>query len=157
MTDPNAELTAYVNTIKQNRIEQRTPEWLVQKSLTVGGSQIACIQGRNSYCSELDMLRERVGIIERKKTAHDCMATNWGIIFEPLIKLWCELKLNTPIIGDNIYIRHSINTISYSPDGFGVVNGRKFLFEFKCPFSRIVKDGVPPPEYYISQVKYGLS
>jgi len=148
--DPVETLRSWVKTKSQNGIRQHSEEWHNRRQFTIGGSSIATIQGRNPFCSLKDFLTERAGLKEH----HSTIYTQWGCLFEQVIKKYTENKLGCEIIGSDLFICES-DSVSYSPDGLGVVEGQIVLFEFKCPFNRIPSSS-GPPKYYIPQVKMGL-
>lgn len=151
---------------------QHTNEWINFKKTTIGGSQMAVIQGNNPYEDIKSMVASKIGIGKNFKST---IKTQWGNLFEEVIRVYVEHDKNTEIIGDDILISHTDN-ISYSPDGLGVImvptksyvqsdDGgppkevtimmpKVALFEFKCPFNRIPDGKVPI--YYVPQVKTGL-
>ena len=148
--DPVETLRSWVNTMSQNGIRQHSEEWHNRRQFMIGGSSIATIQGRNPFCSLRDFLAERVGLKEHRSTIY----TQWGCLFEQVIKKYTENKLGCEIMGSDLFICEG-DSVSYSPDGLGVVENQIVLFEFKCPFNRIPSHS-GPPKYYIPQVKMGL-
>lgn len=136
-----------------NGVKQHSAGWHIAKKYTVGGSQMAIIQGVNPYSNINKMIAEKCGITMFQSD----IKVQWGNLFEAVIKAFVEAEHDTTIYGSDIYIS-AVDNVSYSPDGIGVIDidGRAgiALFEFKCPFSRI-PTGVPP-EYYVPQVKTGL-
>ncbi len=141
-------LREYIDSIT-NGILQHSDEWHAAKKYTIGGSQMATVQGINSFSDIEDLIGSKLGY-NRKTSIH----MNWGNLFEDIIKCYCEYLFRTEILGDNMFIQPEDSLISYSPDGLGVVGDKIVLFEFKCPFSRIPKS--TPPKYYVPQVKTGL-
>ncbi len=142
------QIVEFLNSV-DNKITQRSQEWLKEKEFRVGGSILAMIQDCNKY----EYLPE---VLKNPKQFKNNIKTAWGTIFEDVIKKYVELEFKTTIVGDGIFLKQEYTC--YSPDGLGVIeyNGvcKRVLFEFKCPFNRIPTGAVP--EYYIPQVKMGL-
>jgi hypothetical protein len=135
----------------KNGIIQHSELWKKEKVLTVGGSSLATIMGINHFSTIDKLIRDRIGL----SSFTGDIKTQWGNLFEEVIKLCVEYTLNCEILGEDLFVFGPPNTYtSYSPDGLSVVDNRVILFEFKCPFSRIPNG--KPPIYYIPQVKMGL-
>lgn len=150
---------------------QKTRAWEEFKLTTIGGSQMSTILGLNPYETMRTLVAGKVGLSNRRFSS--TLKTQWGNLFEPLIRQYIEHTLDTRIVGDDLLISTE-DCISYSPDGLGVVmrevktaveiDGKTVenttlaptcvLFEFKCPFNRIPDGRVP--KYYLPQVKTGL-
>jgi len=150
---------------------QKTREWETFKLTTIGGSQMSTILNQNPYESVRTLVAGKVGLANRRFSS--TIKTQWGNLFESLIRQYIEHTFNTKIVGDDLLISTE-DCISYSPDGLGVImrerstvveiDGKSVekitpvptcvLFEFKCPFNRIPNGRVP--DYYLPQVKTGL-
>lgn len=149
-------LRKWVAHIGRNGIKQHGPGWNDAKMRTIGGSSIATIMGINPFSNIYRLISDKVGITEFPRQ----IATQWGNLFEDLIKSYVEMDKNCIIHGSDIYVHgpsHLPGT-SYSPDGLTVLdlgNGPEItLVEFKCPYSRIPNG--TPPKYYVPQVKMGM-
>lgn len=156
-------LEEYLKSATENGIQQHSPEWLEAKKTVIGGSQMSTLIGVNPYETQRGILEGKFGI---KNDDFGQAKMCWGNTFEDLIKEYTEIKFNTKIIGDNVFIpltkSSRINRIddlhgriAYSPDGLGVVNDEIVLFEFKAPYSRRT-DPTKVPEYYLPQVYTGM-
>ncbi len=152
--------------------KQRTEGWLKFKKTTIGGSEMATLMECNEYETLKGLVAGKVGLPSRKFKS--TVKTQWGTMFEDVLRKYVEHDKKTTVMGDQIMIQNMPN-VSYSPDGFGVVTlpfevavvdnagftkyitvyiPRGVLFEFKCPFNRIPKGEIPV--YYMPQVKTGL-
>lgn len=160
----------YFREFKSNP-EQDSDEWIKARTKTIGGSEIAVIQGISPFNTIRGLMESKVNSNRWEGT----FATLWGKTFESIVQQWCHMKFDTTITGTNAFLRDfpDHEGFSFSPDGIGLVNFeelhyhngkvvgslkryRTVLFEFKAPFSRSVKENDDPPPYYISQVKMGL-
>lgn len=158
--------------------KQGTEEWKKAKEVTIGGSEIATVLGLNRFSTITELLYGKLGLIPRKRD----IKMQWGKVFEPLICEYVERDKDVEILGQDLFVLGKKSNQSYSPDGLGVMlvdinnNGttnlpklevlseesnsspkkeyRTILFEFKCPYNRLLKGGVP--EYYLPQVLTGL-
>jgi putative phage-type endonuclease len=149
MTNLRQILQNYVTDIEKNGILQHTKAWLADKQSLIGGSSIASIMGLNPFSSQYELAKQKVSLIEFDGN----IKTQWGNLFEDMIKQYVEFDKECEIIGENIYIRGGPGTC-YSPDGLGIIGDKIVLFEFKCPFNRIPTSRIPV--YYTPQVKMGL-
>ncbi|QJX72221.1 hypothetical protein F-S17_0450 [Faustovirus] len=144
-------------------IKQRTETWGEFKVFTIGGSQVAVLEGANPYETERDLISHKVGLEDKKsKSATFEIAVNWGNVFEDTLRTYAERIYKCVIVADDAFILDDkCEAMSYSPDGMAIVTdpatGEKYIvmFEFKCPFSR--KVGGKIPKYYRSQVLMGLN
>ncbi len=142
--------------------KQGTEEWKKAKEVTIGGSEIATVLGLNRFSSITELMYGKLGLIPRKRD----IKMQWGKIFEPLICEYVERDKDVQILGQDLFVLGKYDNQSYSPDGLGVMlvdagtpeaprkEHRTMLFEFKCPYNRLLKGGVP--EYYLPQVLTGL-
>jgi putative phage-type endonuclease len=158
-----AKLKDYISNRVHPDIKQRTDEWCEVKQFTVGGSQVAVLEGFNPYETERDLIAHKVGLEDKKaKGGMFEIAVNWGNVFEDVLRKYAEMIYKCKVVADDAFILDTECTaMSYSPDGLGVVadpgTNERFiaLFEFKCPWSRKVGGSIP--KYYKSQVLMGLS
>ena len=144
-------LATWVANVEQNGILQGTPEWKLARRFTIGGSNIATIMGENNYRTVKSFITDKV----RGEGFAGNLETNWGNLFEPVIKDHAEHTFNCKIIGENMFINGERSGLAYSPDGLAMVGRDCVLFEFKCPFSRMPNGKIP--HHYIPQVKMGLA
>ncbi len=133
---------------------QKSAEWYLLKSKTIGGSEIATVIGYNPFKKVKDLIAEKIGICEHPFTGN--IATRWGNIFEGLTREWTQrvLLMGAPI-KETGSLAGMIDRQRYSPDGLGVVRLMNeenqlddyiVLFEFKSPF-RSLPDGKIPKQY----------
>ena len=131
-------------------------------TITVGGSELAAVAGMEKYRTRDDVVVSKVqallGIVPESK--EDTYNTTWGHLFEPIIKEYAEIRLGTKIYEVNGSLVHpAVANFRYSPDGVGPImlgDGKvyKALYEFKCPFSRVVTSTIP--SHYTPQVLSGI-
>ena len=163
------EILRYLDYFK-DQPKQNSKEWQETRRLSIGGSEIAIIQGISPFKKLRNMMEAKIN----NNYWDGNIYTWWGKVFEPIVKSWCELVFHTKIYGTNDYLRNIPNKdgFAYSPDGIGVVQipieieynnsilrryveDKIVLFEFKSPFGKMVKENVPE-DHYVSQVKMGL-
>ena len=159
MTD----LHSKVNTIINNNInnpQQGSIEWHAIKKITIGGSEVATVIGKNPYKKTAELVAEKVGLNEYKFNGN--IATRWGNLFESITRVFTEIIFSTTIY-ETGSIQGPINRQRYSPDGLGIVNLKGqdnniyewlVLFEFKAPY-KTIPDGIIPKQY-IPQLQTGL-
>lgn len=145
-------LTDWIKDKETHGIVQHSDEWHKHRITTVGGSTLSIIQGVNPYKSLTELVRQKTGF--SKKTSDSSIMTQWGNLFEDVIKRVVELDKSCTVLGENLYVKGDDPYISYSPDGLAIIDGEVTLLEFKCPYSRIPTRNIP--KYYIPQIKMGL-
>ena len=79
----------------------------------------------------------------------------FGNIFENEIKNLTEYNFKTKIYETGSIPYDKLKSVSYSPDGLGIVDDKIVLFEFKCPISREINKNKIKFEY-LMQVNSGL-
>lgn len=160
-----ARLRQYVREV-DNGIQQHSEEWVKDKVRTVGGSSMGTIMGLNPYQDITEMISQRVGLSQFSGS----VATQWGNLFEDIIKRFVEWDLNTEILGEDLYVKDpKFPHVAYSPDGLAIIDNKRLyqrarkveapdtecaLLEFKAPYSRM--PGAEPPEYYVPQPLMGM-
>ena len=103
-------------------------------------------------------------LVNKKRRAGDSYTQEvpipclWGNLFEPIIREYVAVVLETQIFGHDICIVDG--QFRYSPDGLGIITHENgcmeiVLFEFKCPYSRIPQGDVP--KQYEPQLWAGLA
>ncbi len=127
--------------------KQGTDGWRKQREKTIGGSEIGILLGSTGSIKEL--LLSKSG----KKKFLGSHQTMWGTMFEDSLRTYLELENDIKIYETGCIIGEYRN--SYSPDGLSVLNDKITLFEFKCPFSRVIGSSNIPKQY-TEQVLYGL-
>ncbi len=133
---------------------QKSAEWYLLKSKTIGGSEIATVMGDNPFKKVKDLIAEKIGICEHPFTGN--IATRWGNTFEGLTREWTQrVLLMDEHIQETGSLAGTIDRQRYSPDGLGIVRLINeedqldyyiVLFEFKSPF-RSLPDGKIPKQY----------
>lgn len=159
------ELQKKVNTFVQSvgsSPAQKSIEWYLLKSKTIGGSEVAAVLGLNPYRKVKSLIAEKVGILEQSFNGN--IATRWGTIFESVTREWTQkVLLMNECIQETGSLKGAIEGQRYSPDGLGVVqliNSNDeldyyiVLFEFKSPL-RSLPDG-KIPKHYRPQIQTGM-
>lgn len=140
--------------LTRKQTEQRTPEWYAQSSTIISASEL-----NNLFASPYQrgkfVLSKTVPPMIRNQslaTFSDRMrAFDWGIRFEPVVKLIYEYKHQATIKELGRLAHPEQPRCTASPDGLiytaadPLKCGR--LIEIKCPVSRVI-DGSIPAEYY---------
>lgn len=136
--------------------EQGSQQWLDERQLMIGGSEIATITGKNRFSSIQNLIAQKIGL----SSFLGNRATRWGNLFEDMTELiFSTLFLNN----EKIYTTGSIANKDipehkYSPDGLCTMTINEVLYtillEFKSPLSTIPSGKIPP--HYLPQVKAGL-
>lgn len=132
---------------------QGSIEWVNGRKYRIGGSEVATIEGTNSYSTIIDLVKEHVGLTSFKGNT----ATRWGSILEDI-----TVDILEQTFGIKIYVPGSIphprvEVHANSPDGIAYIRewDRIILFEIKNPLSRI--PGGVVPKSYRSQIQSGMS
>lgn len=159
-------------------VRQRDANWYAAMGVTVGGSELAALMGRNSYSSFFDVVESKLATLAGGSSwTGGGEACWWGTLFEDVISAFVEADLGSPARGGDICIQKYPGHRN-SPDGYIVariyrgVDGalhlwttdmdpgvptaqRILLLEFKCPMSRKPRGSVP--RQYVPQVWSGLA
>lgn len=136
--------------------EQGSEQWLLERSRTIGGSEISTVIGCNKFSKLEHLISQKLGITSFKGN----MATRWGSVFENVTEMLFQvLFLDEGEVYATGSIPHKrIITHRYSPDGLCVMliedDYKIILLEFKAPFSSIPNNKVPA--HYLPQIKTGL-
>ena len=167
------------------RPRQRTEAWLARKATSIGGSEVAALMGWNPYSSFGKVVGAKAGVRTWDGASVACWwGTLFEPVIERFVEIDCGTRLAGTDIsvpapaGSGLRGRHA-----NSPDGYAVLTlylsdrdewrllatdaaaraaaaGRPqvevvALLEFKCPFRRWPKGGVP--RHYRPQVWSGLA
>lgn len=163
-----------------DRARQRSKEWVNKRMATIGGSEVAALMGWNPYSSLMDVVAAKIGF----SSFGNNPACQWGSLFEQVIERFVEIDCGTRVFGTDISLPappgsglEGLHT--NSPDGYSCLSfflntkhewvilktdetadscpqkREIVLWEFKCPFSRIPRGGVP--RQYRPQVWSGLA
>lgn len=94
-------------------------KWLKTREVRIGGSDAACIIGKNPWKSNVELYREKIGAVKRKDISNE-EAVIYGTKAEPILR---ELfKLDNPDL--NIcYIEHNIFTADEYPFAHASLDG----------------------------------
>jgi len=162
MTDLYEKINSFLASV-QEAPAQKSPEWYLLKSKTIGGSEIATVLGKNPYSKVKMLIAEKAGVPSCQPFRGNT-ATRWGTVFEELTRQWVEIILSMEQeIKETGSLPGVIDRQRYSPDGLGVVkllNEKDqpeyyiALFEFKSPF-RSIPDG-KIPKHYRPQIQTGM-
>jgi hypothetical protein len=136
----------------KNVAPQRTAEWYRNRG--IGGSEIFnIIRLKNTNINNFvnNFLYKKL-IPQTNPFIFPCV---FGNIFENEIKNLSEYNFNTKIYETGSIKYEKLKCVSYSPDGFGIVNDEIVLFEFKCPITREINKEEIKFEY-LMQVNSGL-
>ena len=133
--------------------DQRTQQWHTKRGQMITASEVGNIFTGGET---------RRSIMIRKleppapSSGPPCAPLIWGTRFEPIAKAIYEEETQCSIT-DVSCVQHPVHAfLGASPDGIIFPNGPRDtrygrLVEFKCPFSRVAKDGVPTA--YIHQMQ----
>jgi hypothetical protein len=133
------------------QVEQRTESWYAQMQTILGASELDDIFASPRVRGLLVMAKanpqprpsQSLAVFSNRMSAFD-----WGIRFEPVVKMIYEYKYSAEIKELGRLISSADSRLSASPDGLvysGPRGGR--LIEIKCPVSR-EPDGTISRKYY---------
>jgi putative phage-type endonuclease len=152
-------LEEHFNIIDDNHIEhieqlysvynnnQKSENWLKQRSEMITASDIGSVLGKNKYSSKNDVLKNKLF----GRTYFSNLATKHGELYEPIATYFYETIKNTHIYEFGCIPHSKFSFMGASPDG---ISTHFNLLEIKCPLSR--KITIIPPEYYYQQVQMQL-
>lgn len=141
--------------------KQGSEAWIQSRTTSVGGSEFE------------RMMKDLAGLVAFKaglKNMPEMLAMLWGTMMEASLRNICAELFKTEIYESSSIPSVEVVGKTYSMDGMGVVSflcdawddipmryrtSLITLFEFKCPYSRLIKQGQIYPAY-IPQVKSGL-
>ena len=133
--------------------DQRTAAWHTKRGQMITASELGAIfTGGETRRSVMIRKLEPPA----PTTGPPCAPLIWGTRFEPVAKQIYEEETNCSIT-DVSCVQHPVHEfLGASPDGIIFPKGPRDtrygrLVEFKCPFSRVAKDGVPAA--YIHQMQ----
>ena len=140
--------------LSRKQVEQRTPEWYAQMATIISASELGSLFGAPRQRGKLVLSKTQAPQPRYQPLAvpSDSMsAFDWGIRFEPVVKLIYEYKYAT-VIKELGRLYHPVDLrCTASPDGLiyfcpkNEKTGR--LIEIKCPVTREI-DGTIPKDYY---------
>lgn len=168
-------------TDRASGIRQRTPEWYNRRLDCIGASEIGSILGLSRYENMATVLARKRAVQVIHKAP-----LSWGTLFERVAKRRFAEEFQTEIICDDQSFLQLQDHISFSPDGFALVNYNSkartvhpllyppltknevcvpAVIEIKCPFTRIPTEKGPPlyympqlfvPMHYLPEVDLGI-
>tara|TARA_B110000027_G_scaffold119447_1_gene132146 strand:- start:691 stop:1575 length:885 start_codon:yes stop_codon:yes gene_type:complete len=127
---------------------QRTEEWFEARKQCVTASELASVLGENPYCSRIQTLRRKLGLVENSFTSFACQHGNDN---EDRAIAMYEKKTGHTVMSFGL-LRSQVEGqchLAGSPDGITHC-GR--LVEVKCPVTRQIIPGVVP-KHYRSQIE----
>jgi putative phage-type endonuclease len=138
--------------------DQRTAAWHTKRGQMITASELGAVfTGGETRRSVMIRKLEPPA----PSTGPPCAPLIWGTRFEPIAKQIYEEDTNCSIT-DVSCVQHPVHAfLGASPDGIvfplgeasrSMRHGR--LVEFKCPFSRVAKDGIPAG--YIHQMQFQM-
>jgi putative phage-type endonuclease len=136
--------------------DQRTAQWFAVRSEMITASEVYKAFGSPSARRELIL-----GKLERSPSGEGNSTSApliWGTRLEPVAKRIFEERTKCKV-HDVACVRHPrIPYLGASPDGLieptnGDLQRHGRLVEFKCPFSRVEKEGIPPAYYHQMQLQ----
>jgi len=159
---PDPVILAKMDTLcARQQTEQRSAAWYEQATRLLTASELGGLTG--SPRARAQLIMSKLGPKERLSQSLAVPSANmtpfdWGIRFEPVVKLIYEHKHRVEIRELGRLVSEEDKRCSASPDGLlysdptNVRTGR--LIEIKCPVTR-VPDGKVPKDYY-SQIQMQL-
>ena len=147
--------------LNQKQIEQRTEEWYKQMVEIISASELGNLFASPRQRAKL-VISKTVPYVPRNQSLavlSDYMSPfDWGIRFEPVVKLIYEYKYHT-VLKELGRLYHPYDSrCTASPDGLVYSCPKKErtgrLIEIKCPVTREI-DGTIPKDYY-SQMQMQL-
>lgn len=135
-------------------------QWKQGRSMGIGGSEVASIIGYNTWQSNVDLYRKKVGLdkgevesnkyIEYGVTCEPCIRTMWAKEFEDIYTMYYE--------PDTLLMNNNETYMLYSPDGliYDKVNNRYGIWECKTSFFPKKWKGGEIPSNYLCQLLQGM-
>jgi len=140
--------------LNRKQVEQRTQEWYEQMTQILSASELGKLFASLRVRAQLVVSKTLPYVPKQNPLAvpsSTMSAFDWGIRFEPVVKMIYEYKHQVEIRELGRMIHPTDNRCSASPDGLVYScskNSRKGrLIEIKCPVTREM-DGQVPKDYY---------
>lgn len=130
---------------------QRSKQWLDDRKLSIGGSEMGTIAGYNPYKNLRGLIEGHLGLT----TFNGNVNTYWGTILEDQVTVILEKKWNSKIY-ETGSLPGIIPTQKYSPDGLVYLDevDKIVLIEIKSAARRIADGKIP--RMYKPQIYTGL-
>ena len=125
--------------------EQRSDAWFKMRGTMLTASDAGTAIGVNPYEKPEKLILKKCVVSE----PFNDWATKHGQKYEDEARLIYEERHNQKVFEIGLEPNHTLDWIGGSPDGI-THSGR--LLEIKCPRSRPIGDGTPPP-WYMAQVQ----
>ena len=110
-----------------NRLELKDgKEWKKERGKRIGGSDIACIMGMNPWKSNVELWREKMGLVKTEDVS-DNPYVRYGTEAEPIIRELFKLNhkdLRVDYIPDNLWLNDEYPFAHASLDGWLEDSGR---------------------------------
>lgn len=132
------------NLIERTYFEQRSQEWLNQRSLMITASDIAAVLGINPYESPEDVMYKKCGFKRFSGNEY----TSHGNLYEPVARDKYAALYNETVHEIGLVPHPDYPWLGGSPDGI-TESGK--LIEIKCPPKRKIDGKVP--KYYLPQIQ----
>lgn len=146
--------------LAQASTAQRTAEWYKQGQLVLTASQFGTLFKSPRTRAQLVMEKavpppDQAEHSQRLATySHSLRAFDWGIRFEPVIKMLYQEFTKSTVADLGRLIHNDHNHLAASPDGLVTEGDRKGrLVEFKAPISRQITTEVPEDYYMQMQIQ----
>lgn len=135
-------------------------EWLNARNGKIGGSDAACILGLNPWKTNVDLWREKKGLIHPKDIS-DNPSVKFGIEAEEYMREMFKLdypEYHVEYIENNMWINSDYPDLHASLDGWINYNGQFGIFENKTAnyLNRSAWDNKIPNYYYCQILHYML-
>jgi putative phage-type endonuclease len=136
--------------------DQRTNQWHAKRGEMITASEVYKVFSTEDARREI-MMRKLEPALPNEK-ANPIQALLWGTRFEPVAKKIYEQRTNCTITDVSCAQHPRYSFLGASPDGLIVPNTndmRRYgrLVEFKCPISRVAKDGIPIAYWHQMQMQ----
>lgn len=182
---PKRSLKWYQNRVKilqkKPQPEQKSPEWFRIRNTLITASEVAsCLtmsklscenyvntysipqfkyndkKSTNPYENKVDYLIKKCKAFNGESVFSDNIYTLWGKKYEEVaVQLYQKIK-STKVHEFGLLIHPRLKWLGASPDG---ITTDGVMLEIKCPYSRKIKDTIPPIYYYYQvqiQLEVGL-
>ncbi len=142
--------------LRQQQVEQRSAQWYQEMTGLLTASELGTILRPNRTRGQLVLAKAR-GDVRAPTGAPMAVpselmsAFDWGIRFEPVIKMIYEAKFpNTKVHEVGRLYHKSLSRCAASPDGvvLGTSDRSGRLLEIKCPVTRDITSATIPEDYY---------
>lgn len=136
--------------------DQRTNQWHAKRGEMITASEVYKVFSTEDARREV-MMRKLEPALPNEKT-NPIQALLWGTRFEPVAKKLYEQRTKCSITDVSCVQHPRYSFLGASPDGLIVPNTndlRRYgrLVEFKCPISRVAKDGIPIAYWHQMQMQ----